>query len=536
MKSFQTHRRFAATVALLVCALVALASPPAQTADGDLIRSVTIQPFYFSPDGNSVADVTTLRFVLNDTATVFLFVMEKDSTTVVDTLVAGVEKPNLTEHLALWDGRYFDGTPAPEDTFIAYVKAVSVTDADSTFSAHFFIDNTDPQVMITNIAPGFIAPGSSDPAQTSDTEVTFTTSDPPPTDSVEVDIVVYGPTGARVETFPEILVAANGTYKGVWNGDIATADGLHKIEITATDRALNSNTTWSYVDVDLDGPEIAITNMENNVTIAAVPDSLFGWAWDRNGVRDSLWVRYDPADDFAEVDTKYIRDDTLFFSVPLASLTTEEGSYTLGFLAKDLAGQRQIQAHAFTYTTAMPPVLDEPAEPVTRSPEFILDGTVSGASSFILYIYQNETLIDSIFPNVPGNWPYPMTLAPGLNRIYATMGDDAGNVSAPSNTIEVTFDNSAGLYIPQPFKQGDAFQINLSKNASSVTLRLYDLGGNLVQILYGSDISMNVSIPWDALNGDGEDVKKGPLVAVAAIVYADGSAREIIREIFVCEP
>jgi flagellar hook assembly protein FlgD len=116
------------------------------------------------------------------------------------------------------------------------------------------------------------------------------------------------------------------------------------------------------------------------------------------------------------------------------------------------------------------------------------------------------------------------------------MGDDAGNVSEPSNTIEITFDNSAGLFIPQPFKSGDAFQVNLSKNASSVTLRLYDLGGNLVKILRGTEVSSNISIPWDALNGDGEEVKKGPLVAVAAIVYADGSDREIIRESFFCEP
>ena len=34
----------------------------------------------------------------------------------------------------------------------------------------------------------------------------------------------------------------------------------------------------------------------------------------------------------------------------------------------------------------------------------------------------------------------------------------------------------------------------------------------------------------------GPEVKKGPLVAVAAIVYADGSDREIIRESFFFEP
>jgi hypothetical protein len=536
LKSHPLRRLLGA--ACLACVLASFAAPasgPARAAES-LIRSGSIQPFYFSPDGNSIADVTTLRFVLNDTATVHLFVLEQDSVTVVDTLVAGVLLPNLTEHAYVWDGRYFNGALAAEDTFIAYIEARNDSEADSLFSAYMFIDITAPEVTITNIDPGLIAPGSSDPGQTTDTEITYVTADPPPTDSVEVDIIVYGPTGGRVETLPERLAAANGTHKDVWDGSVASDDGLHKIEITARDRALNATTTWSYVDVNIDGPMITITNLENNTTIAAPPDSLYGMAWDRHGLRDSVWVRYATDDPFTEVATKYFKDDTLFFAVPLASEIVDEGSYTLGFRAKDLLGQVNTQALTFTYTTATAPILNEPDDPVTRSPDFILNGTVSGAASFVLRIYQNDALIDSTFPNVPGNWPYPMTLVPGLNRIYAVMGDDAGNVSEPSNTIEITFDNSAGLFIPQPFNSGDAFQVNLSKNASSITLRLYDLGGSLVKILYGTTVSSNTSIPWDALNGDGEEVNTGPFVAVAEIVYADGSGREIIREIFFCEP
>jgi hypothetical protein len=381
-----------------------------------------------------------------------------------------------------------------------------------------------------------IAPGSTDPAQTPDTEITYATSDPPPTDSVEVDLVVYGPSGARVETFPERLVAANGIFKDVWNGEIASDDGLHKIEVTVTDRALNSTTEWSFVDVDLDGPDITITNLENNVTVAVVPDSLFGWAWDRHGVRDSVWARYDNDDPFEEVTTRHIRDDTLFFSLPLSSVIVDEGSYILGFRAKDKLGQRSIRALSFTFLTAAVPVLKQPENPVTRSPDFLLDGTVSGAESFMMRIYQNDALADSTFPNILGNWPHPMTLVPGLNQIYATMVDDAGNVSQPSKTIEITFDNSGGLFVPQPFRPGDAFQLNLSKAASTVTLRIYDLGGNLVTILYSTDNTFNISIPWDGLNGDSEEVKKGPLVVVSAVAYADGSNREIIREIFLFEP
>ncbi len=64
---------------------------------------------------------------------------------------------------------------------------------------------------------------------------------------------------------------------------------------------------------------------------------------------------------------------------------------------------------------------------------------------------------------------------------------------------------------------------------------MYDLSGDLVVILEQIAPGKNFTLAWDGKNGDGEDVKKGPLVSVAEIVYADGT-KEIIREIFLFEP
>lgn len=64
---------------------------------------------------------------------------------------------------------------------------------------------------------------------------------------------------------------------------------------------------------------------------------------------------------------------------------------------------------------------------------------------------------------------------------------------------------------------------------------MYDLSGDLVVILEQAVPGKNFTFAWDGKNGDGEDVKKGPLVSVAEIVYADGT-KEIIREIFLFEP
>jgi flagellar hook assembly protein FlgD len=132
-------------------------------------------------------------------------------------------------------------------------------------------------------------------------------------------------------------------------------------------------------------------------------------------------------------------------------------------------------------------------------------------------------------------WPYPITLVPGQNEIYAIAVDGAGNASTESNHITVELDASPGLRIPQPFVADDVFLINLGQPASSVTIRIYDMGGKLVQILRNGSSGSNISVPWDGKNGDGEIVKKGPLVAVGQIDYQSGGS-EVFREIFLFEP
>ncbi len=153
----------------------------------------------------------------------------------------------------------------------------------------------------------------------------------------------------------------------------------------------------------------------------------------------------------------------------------------------------------------------------------------------MLRIYRNDALADSVYPNIEGQWPHLFSLDQGPNEIYAMLVDGAGNASAPSNTIDVKFDPSAGLYIPQPFRPGDSFQFNASDAGFGVTLRLYDMGGHLVRVFTERWTGEFVSISWDGLNGDGEKVHKGPLVAVAYVDASEGSS-EVLREIFLFEP
>jgi hypothetical protein len=215
----------------------------------------------------------------------------------------------------------------------------------------------------------------------------------------------------------------------------------------------------------------------------------------------------------------------------------QDTTYTLGFRAVDKVGRIRIVPFSITWDMTPPaaPVLDQPPSP-TRNPAHVLDGTVS-TDTDVMRIYRNDSLIDTIRPNqdVVPEWPHRITLVPGENQIYSVAVDAAGNASGPSNVISIVLDASPGLRITQPFIANDVFLLNLGQPASSVALRVYDMGGKLVRVLSSQSSGSNISIAWDGKNGDGETARKGPLVAVAQIRYQNGGS-EVFREIFLFEP
>ncbi|UCG51240.1 MAG: hypothetical protein JSW58_13740 [Candidatus Latescibacterota bacterium] len=533
-------------VSLVITLLALIAGQPrgvVGAGEAVLIEYLRVVPRYFSPNGDATRDSVTFSYALAESATVSVFVVEKDSTTILKTLIDGVAQEPITEYSVSWDGRDSGGSLAAEDTFLVLVTAQSSTSFDTEFS-NVFVDVTTPQVMITDVfPPDVFAPESPDTTQPSKLDITYQLTDPPPSDSVRVILIINDPGGDRVQDFPERFLPANGGLKETWDGASAVEDGLHRISVTVTDRAGNSSAAFYPIDIDLDGPEIAVTNLENGAVLQVLPDSLYGWTWHRHGVYDSVWVRYatpviqNPP--FEQILTTYFRSDTLFFSAALAdSILEEEIKYTVGLKTRDRLGLYRTLSLDVTWdqTSPPPPLLTHPP-PVVHSPDFLLDGVIDPSIGFedIMIIYHNDAAPDTIFPKGPGQWPHALTLDPGLNRIWAEIVDEAGNTSGPSNTIEVTLDTSMGLFILQPFRPNDSFQINLAEPTIAVTLRIYDMSGNLVEMLYNQDSSTNISILWDGLNGDNEQVKKGPLVAVAHVKYTGGGDL-VFREIFLFEP
>jgi hypothetical protein len=62
------------------------------------------------------------------------------------------------------------------------------------------------------------------------------------------------------------------------------------------------------------------------------------------------------------------------------------------------------------------------------------------------------------------------------------------------------------------------------------------MAGEVVVILTNEFASRNYAFEWDGLNGDGQAVKKGPLVAVSQAEYDGGGTDVIFREIFLFDP
>lgn len=501
-----------------------------------IIANLQIDQFAISPNGDGIADSMNITYALSDTATsVFLFVLSKDSTTVVDTLVPGVAQLPGTTQVA-WHGTLFDGSPAPEDSYLVFLRTENVTDVDSTYRT-VTVDVTIPTVTITNLFPNPFAPGSAAVGQ-SQLNVAYDLNDPAPSANLAVRVRIFDPSGTALVTIADDSVqAAISSHIVTWNGDEGgSIEGDYEIKIEATDQAGNARETYSSFVVDRTPPDVKFTTPQPGGRFAVVPDSLFGLVWDSVAILE-LNVRYDTANPYVAVPGTFLVNDTLHFAVPLADSIVTEGSHTVHLQAISVTQRETIEPFSIILDTTAPttPTLLQPPSP-TQFPVIQLDGTVPSGTELVRFL-RSGTVIDSAFNSPPASevFPHSLALIPGSNRITAIAVDNTGNASAPSNEVTIVFEDVAKLTINQPFTPDDVFQVNLTKTSSTITLRIYDLAGQLVNSLQSATQSTSVAIPWDGKNGDFETVKRGPLVAVAFVDYLGGGS-ETFKEIFLFQP
>ena len=498
-----------------------------------------------SPNGDETQDESRIRYRLSAAAEASLIVYAADSITPVRTLKA-LGPEGTAEREYFWDGRRDDDSLVPEGMYLVTLYASTGANPDSVSSLPIFVDVTAPSVHILSVLPNPYAPGAPSAAQSVNISFTVANASPalPGRAPDELRSEFTTPTGASLTpvslTTTPPYTGQNGNYMLTWNGTAEATlppAGEYTVTLTLVDAAGFTAISTYYFDVDTRPPDVKATSLPENIAVALVPDSLHLFAFDAHGV-DSLAVRYATDRPYRLVTGAVLVDDTLRFAIPLADSFTTQGLHTVEFRATDNFGRPTSYAFNFTFDLTSPPqpTLD-PAPSTWNTSRYPLTGHASdgGDNGSFVRVYRNGALVDSVSTVVADDFALDLELLPGRNEIYATLRDGAMNVSPRSNVLTINFDTGAGLFARAPFRPGDAFDVNASRTASRCTLRVFDMTGQIVKILEDSSARQYYAFPWDGVNGSGIDVKKGPLIAVAAIEYSDGS-RDIFREVFLYDP
>jgi hypothetical protein len=501
------------------------------------------------PDGDLKSDSTRVRYTLSAPATtVSLIVFEADSITPVDTLRAPASEIAATRDF-YWKGRRWDGSPAPEGPYVVTLYARGTSNTDSLKSLPLFVDLTPPTVQVLSALPNPYAPGA--PTSTTSVSFSFTVGDASPVYQGripdELRYEFFNPGGTAIVpvalTTTPSFTGASGNYVLAWDANqetTALADGEFHLTLTVTDVAGYTAKSTYYFDVDTRAPDVKATSLATGASVGTVPDSLRGYAFDKRGV-DSLLVRYADNRPYQPIATTWVANDTLNFAVPLADSFSTEGAYQLDFHAVDNFGRATDYPFSFRYDTTAPPAptLDpfRGANGTWNTNVYPLSGTAEDGGDIAAFVrvYRNGALLDSVSTFSSDDFEVDVPLEPGRNDVYAVLRDGAHNTSPPSNTLSINFETGAGFFAPAPFGPGDLFDVNANGTASGCTLRLFDLTGHLVIALEDDDTQQFYSFSWNGLNGSGVEVKKGPLVGVAAVDYPDGS-HDVFREIFLYDP
>jgi len=531
-------------VAWTLCAIAAAPS------SAQLVKRFEVANLVFSPDQDGIEENTNVNFLLETggAPVVSLVVFETDSVTPVDTLLAPQPRPaGRTD--AFWDGLAWDGTPAPDGGYVVTLSAAGATLPDTTTHRLVYIDRGTATVVVDAVSPGIYAPGVD--GQPPAIGIAFTvTGATPPLPGVlrdEVQRAFFQPPNT-VRFTPDSLSyvpdfeGADGSYILKWRAQTATGlpNGEYLVTLTIVDQAGHSSSSSHTFRIDSKIPDVRITSPATGSSFRQSPALLRGWAFDASGVR-SVDIKYaDQAPYITVIDTSTV-NDTLYFEAPLADSLAGEGNYKITVRATDAFARTAMAAADVVIDVSAPeaPVLD-PFVGVWHTDTFRVSGTFQKESDVLarIRITRNGAAVDSIF-TLPIGDPFAFErvigLVPGRNAIAALYVDGAGNVSAPSNTVEVTFDLAVGLFIAAPFTPGDDFQVTLAKAAHSLALRVYDMTGDLVVALSDEGGGTTYSIPWDGHNGNGDRVDRGPLVAVAEVSFSDGD-RSIYRELFLFDP
>jgi hypothetical protein len=213
---------------------------------------------------------------------------------------------------------------------------------------------------------------------------------------------------------------------------------------------------------------------------------------------------------------------TIFYGLYVPDSMAASDSMRITVDALDPAGNKRLQTTIVVVDSIPPPppVIDRIASPIDRDSVQVM-GTADQADSLFL-----------TFDGVRGprqrlqgdrfdvTWE---RFAQGAHTVVAQSEDQAGNLSPLSAPVTFVYQEVLGVVLPERFTLGQYLQVNLTKPANAVLLRIYDLSGRLVKRLTDTSIKTIYEFGWDLSDQSGNPVGSGPYVVNVEADYTDGS-------------
>jgi len=504
-------------VALLAALLLALAMPFSALASVG-ISGLDASPDPFSPNGDDIRDSTVVSFTLEtDEASAFVWVTVTDSEDKIVIRLAEAESSQPGQIEKVWLGQTSAGDPAPDGIYTFEVKAKAGADSTPVLARNVHLDTTPPIIESVRPHPSPYAPLVPGDAPTADSLLTIDIDISGSNAGDWLSAVMMVP-GDPLTLCTPGLSSTDSTYTCSWDGR-EYDDGVYMLEVSTYDPAGNQASSSHSVDLDLKGPELTI-DYPDQAAMDTFPAQVRGSFYDRNDV-DSIGFRFHGGMEHIDVIVPAPCCPNPWFAEWPDSLK-HDGDYTLEIYAVDTPGYDTTVTHLVSIKTVPSdaPTIDPVPEQVSDP---VLTVTGTGGAGDSLFVYLNDVVEARTLCTDVGTFAAIVNLDLGMNDIYAISRDVAGHYSDPSETLTVEYVEQVGIRVDERLDGPATIEVNLTKDANQIVLRVFSLTGTYVRMVVEDDPVEFGEMVWDLTDTDGKQVKNGPYILVFEIRYSDGS-------------
>jgi flagellar hook assembly protein FlgD len=314
-----------------------------------------------------------------------------------------------------------------------------------------------------------------------------------------------------------------------WDGKdslgVRQLDGRYWITATAENALGTAAAPPVEVFLDTAAPQDEITEPARGF-VSALVHRVVGFAADRSGL--ALFTLRVSSRGGA-IDTTLCEPcagDTVRFTLDVPDPIAAEDSIRVEAALRDSAGIRGDRVHVFLVDSLppAPPILDRVPAVIER-PELALAGTAAGAES--VFVDFDGRLAEVVHVLAGSRFEVTVRgMAQGPHTASAVAQDRALNRSGPSATLSFEYTEPLGAQLPERFLAGDYIQVNLTRPARSVTVKIYTLHGRLVRSFASADANLLHEFQWDLTDDDGRRVGSGPYVVRVIAEQESGAPLE----------